>query len=67
MIYSVEKCTEEKRIKTPLDPNCSGEDCEPYDPPCANLEDINKWLTGKKSMFLMIQQKSDFDHNKTTR
>ena len=62
VIYSVEKCTEGSRILTPLDPACNPEEeeCESYDPECASLKEINEWLEGKKSMFLVTQYKADF-------
>ena len=54
VIISLEKCTESKRIMSPIDPNCLSESCERYDPPCASLLEINEWLKGKKSMMMVI-------------
>jgi len=64
IIYSVEKCTEAKRNTNPSDPTCEADDCEPMDPPCAPLAEINEWLVGKKSMMLVTQFKPDFAFGK---
>ena len=48
-VYDIERCTEESRDLSPLDPSCDQdlEACIPKDPECADNYDIDFWLDSK--------------------
>ena len=63
-IYEIERCHENLRNKDKLNPLCKDEEgaetCDRVDPPCAKESQIDKWLSHKKAMYRVINNKMAF-------
>ena len=63
-IYEIERCHEDLRNLTKLNPMCNDEvgkeTCDRVDPPCAKESEIDKWLSYKKAMYRVINNKIAF-------